>query len=1138
MLNLPTLKYLLLIGGFLLINNHSAVAQITPDNTLGAESSRVVPNGAIDKIDGGALRDRNLFHSFKEFNIKNGQSVYFNNPSGIENILTRVTGKNASNIFGTLGVDGAANLFLINPNGIVFGENARLDLGGSFVGSTASGLQFGEQGDFSATNPQAPGLLTVNPNALFFNQLQGNAGIINKSQASAGISPAGENATGLRVADSQSLLFVGGDIDINGGELKAYGGNIELAGLSAPGNIALEFFGNKPSLNVPDSIERADLSLSNEAAVNVRSNNGGNIKINARNVDLTEDSKLRAGIDKGLGTLDSQGGDIVINATGITTISSNSFIANIINEKGFGKTGDIIINTGSLNLSERGQINAGLFPLAAGDAGDIFIQAKDNISLISSDISGSVDEGAIGNASEININTDFLSLTEGSEINAKTSGQGNAGNITVNARQSISLDGSGDFILSDGSNGTIFTRIINSVNPDAVGNAGDIQLNTGTLSATNGAFISSDTIGKGNAGNITINASDNVGFDANSNATSGVSFDAIGEGGDIRVTTGTLSLTNGSQLSTNVVGLGNAGNIFVEARESITLDGINGNFISGIQSDLLTDAVGKGGDIQIATGLLSITDGAEISASIGGQGDAGNITINASDKVNISGFDTVSGLPSRVVTTVASRSVGNGGDIRINTAELLLKTGGSIETSNFGKGNAGSIFLNVGNTITFDGKGSDIFPITSNASTSVGNGDAGNIEINTGSLFLTNGGFMNAIGSPEENSNDIANAGNIKINARDSIKLDGEDSYLSTSLVRGMGEGGDIQITAGSFSLTDGAFLETSTSGQGNAGNIVLNVKDKITLSGTGQSFSGGLFAAASPESTGKGGSIFIDPRLVIIENGAGVSVASSGTGDAGDISLQADNLQLNNGFIAAITNTTQGGNINLQLGELLLLRNGSQISTTAGFAQAGGNGGNITIDSPFIVALPNENSDITANAFAGNGGNINITTQGIFGITPRSLLTPQSDITASSETGIQGTIDITNPEVDPNQGVIELPEGLVDKSNQIAQICPQGANAAKRLSEFYITGRGSLPPSPFKPLTGYINRTSLATLDEDTSIEEDKVIRSDRKIDFESKEIVEAQGFMKNADGEIYLVAQVPSSISSSNAVASACLF
>ena len=678
MINLPALKYIFLITSLLLINNNSAIAQITPDNTLGAESSRVVPNGAIDKIDGGALRDKNLFHSFKEFNIKNGQSVYFNNPSGIENILTRVTGKNASNIFGTLGVDGAANLFLINPNGIVFGENAKLDLGGSFVGTTASGLQFGEQGNFSATNPQAPGLLTVNPNALLFNQIQGNAGIINKSQAPAGISPAGENATGLRVPDGESLLFVGGDIDINGGQLKAYGGNIELAGLSAPGNIALEFSGNKPSLNVPDSIERANLSLSNGAVVNVRNNSGGNIKINARNVDMAGESKLRAGIDKGLGTLDSQGGDIVINATGITTITSNSFIANAIDERGFGQTGDIIINTGSLNLSERGQISASVSSLAAGDSGNIFIQAKDNVSLISSNIFGRVDEGAIGNGGEININTGSLSLTEGSEIDARTYGQGNAGNITVNTRQNISLDGSDEVTLADSSNGILFSRILNSVDPGATGNAGDIQLNTGTLSASNGAFISSDTIGKGNAGNITINARDNVSFDADSYVSSNVYFDAVGKGGDIRIKTGTLSLTNGSDLSTNVFGSGNAGNIFIEARDSVKLDGffgklnaddsidniLDGIFIaSSIESSLVNFGIGRGGDIQINTGNLFVSNYAKISSGTTGQGNAGNITINARDKVTINGFDTSSGLLSNISTTGGSNSVGNGGEI-------------------------------------------------------------------------------------------------------------------------------------------------------------------------------------------------------------------------------------------------------------------------------------------------------------------------------------------------------------------------------------------------------------------------------------------------------------------------------------------
>ncbi|NEP54878.1 MAG: filamentous hemagglutinin N-terminal domain-containing protein, partial [Moorea sp. SIO3C2] len=123
----------------------TALGQITPDNTLGNESSVVTPNvnvnGALaDLIEGGAIRDSNLFHSFSDFNVAEFGRVYFANPAGVANILSRVTGGNVSNILGTLGVLGNANLFLINPNGIVFGPNSRLDVGGSFFGSTADSV--------------------------------------------------------------------------------------------------------------------------------------------------------------------------------------------------------------------------------------------------------------------------------------------------------------------------------------------------------------------------------------------------------------------------------------------------------------------------------------------------------------------------------------------------------------------------------------------------------------------------------------------------------------------------------------------------------------------------------------------------------------------------------------------------------------------------------------------------------------------------------------------------------------------------------------------------------------------------------------------------------------------------------------
>ncbi|MGL6338983.1 MAG: filamentous hemagglutinin N-terminal domain-containing protein, partial [Waterburya sp.] len=157
----------------------SAFAQasnIVPDNTLGTESSVVNPRDAnSESIDGGAVRGQNLFHSFEEFNVDAGRGVYFANPNDVTNIFSRVTGNNVSNILGTLGVDGAANLYLINPNGIVFGEGASLDVQGSFTATTADGIEFGEQGSFDAINPQIPQLLTINPSAYLFNQIENQA---------------------------------------------------------------------------------------------------------------------------------------------------------------------------------------------------------------------------------------------------------------------------------------------------------------------------------------------------------------------------------------------------------------------------------------------------------------------------------------------------------------------------------------------------------------------------------------------------------------------------------------------------------------------------------------------------------------------------------------------------------------------------------------------------------------------------------------------------------------------------------------------------------------------------------------------------------------------------------------------------
>ncbi|WP_052330816.1 filamentous hemagglutinin N-terminal domain-containing protein [Rivularia sp. PCC 7116] len=243
-------------------------SNIVPDNSLGMESSQVVENIQlqglpVEEIKGGARRGINLFHSFREFNVREGRGAYFLSPNAeIQNILARVTGNNRSDILGTLGTFGHSqpNLFLINPSGILFGEKASLDVGGSFVATTANGLQFGEQGLFTATIPEAPPLLTVNPSALWFNRIS-SGDITVRSMQPTGTSPSGIKLVGLRVPDSRSLLLVGGNVIFEGGQSSALGGRIELGGLKASGSIALQVNNQILKLNFPQNISLANASL-------------------------------------------------------------------------------------------------------------------------------------------------------------------------------------------------------------------------------------------------------------------------------------------------------------------------------------------------------------------------------------------------------------------------------------------------------------------------------------------------------------------------------------------------------------------------------------------------------------------------------------------------------------------------------------------------------------------------------------------------------------------------------------------------------------------------------------------------------------------------------------------------------------
>jgi filamentous hemagglutinin family protein len=279
------------ISGVSVIQCDRALAQsnIVPDNTLGAENSFVVPNfdgQPNEVIGGGAIRGTNLFHSFQEFNVSQGRGAYFYSPSiDIQNILARVTGSNPSVILGTLGTYGNSqpNLFLINPNGVIFGQNASLNVGGSFLATTANAMRLGDTGLFSASEPQTSNLLSLNPSALFFNAVASQAQIVNRS------------TDGLLVPNGRSLMLVGGDVRLEGGRLFALGGRAELGAVAGVGTVGLNVDGNNLSLSFPNDVARTDVSLTDGATVSVIADGGGSIAINARNLDVSRRSGLFAG---------------------------------------------------------------------------------------------------------------------------------------------------------------------------------------------------------------------------------------------------------------------------------------------------------------------------------------------------------------------------------------------------------------------------------------------------------------------------------------------------------------------------------------------------------------------------------------------------------------------------------------------------------------------------------------------------------------------------------------------------------------------------------------------------------------------------------------------------------------------------
>jgi filamentous hemagglutinin family protein len=523
---------------------------------------------------------------------------------------------------------------------------------------------------------------------------------------------------------------------------------------------------------------------------------------------------------------------------------------------------------------------------------------------------------------------------------------------------------------------------------------------------------------------------------------------------------------------------------------------------------------------------LTFPDGAALADVSFTQGAVIDVNGNGGGSIQLQGRNiTLTGGPLLSADTTGSQS---GRGISIQSQQLTLRDGTQIRTSTRSDGAGGSLIVNVSDTVQVSGTDADGNPSALLAET-FAQGAAGNLTITTQRLIVEDGANIGAAARQGSRGN----GGILRVNASDFVRLNGTSTVFADrpsglfAQTQGSGNAGALTIETRQLIVQNGAQVTagTLTGSSGNGGTLTVNATDSIELSGTstnGQTASG-LFART--RGTGNAGSLNIVTRQLTVRDNATVTVESLGSGSAGNLNIQASSVRLDNrGKITAGTTSGQGGNISMKDLDLLLLQGNSEITTTADTSRVGADvaGGNIDIDAKFIVAILGGNSDITANAFRGRGGNINITTNGLFGIEPRASLTIQNDITATSELGINGTIQINSPDVESNRGIVELPAEVVDASQAIAQGCSN--NIARTRSEMMITGRGGLPPSPDEPLSSDAvwsdTRPNGITTQARNSNSTKKLASTSHTV-----KIVRAAGWVFNQQGEVTLVAHTANS-------------
>ncbi len=1039
----------------------------------------------------GQRSGQNLFHSFAKFNIDLGQQANFSGPSGINNIVSRITGGESS-IAGkvTSNISGAS-LWLVNPAGFILTNGAVVDVDGTFHLSTADFLEFSDGAKFFSNLSATSTLSTSRISSFGF--IDGGKGIIaiDSSRATPGEDKSSSHnlnvnsdfisiqnsdlqakEIGIRMGDATfgnidigtSLLeSVEGGIFFQGGNIYAVDSLITASGLSSTvqvraNSLTLEGLNSASAIRSGElgasggdlDIVAKDIVLKNNAVLTTSSGGGregGDILLGAETIQVTGNSQIALFAGTG-----SRAGDININTTDIliqnssSLNSSSKFQGATAGSIAINATGRFGIESGSTLLAESD--NAGIGGSVSVTAGNILIQDGATID---------VQARGAGSADTVDLKAlTSLTMRNGANINASSGAGGNGGTVLLRA-PTVTLDdvdiigeanglGDGGDILIDGSVVSIINGSTISVSSVSTavdgGDAGLVNIKADAVNISDTKLLLA-TRGGGVGGTLEVFATD-INID---DTVIAAEAEGLGSGGDTTLRGDTIDLTN-IQINASIKGEGQGGDIKLEGG-TITLVNPDINITAsgpGAAGDLTaegdtffasgtggifgdTQGSGVGADILLRTNVTNIND-ITLTSSSRGNGQAGIININSPGGVTINNAR----LDSQ------TQGDGIGGDINIQTTSLLVAGTGSLNVSAFGSGNAGTVDIAAG-TVTMGGGASLVL-------TAEGSGRGGALSLNAESLTLSeNATITGSVSRDSSGSTLLVNANTVSLT----------DKAKITSNTTGSGAGGTIDINTTSFAIQGDAAItaETLSPGNGDAGLIQIDA-DSFTMNG------GNLITNSL--SAGAGGTVNVQATMIDISNGGSIKSDSLGAGNGGDINLTATESysQVDAGVDAVTRDRGNGGTITIRAPEITI---GEQAVVNISALSGTGDAGEMTIAGTTITL---DNSTLATATFTqGNAGTallsadtITASNASILGETRGAGEGADIQLTAN-------TISLTNTPINSSTsgagegGVITLAatDVLIDGSSIITETTGDGAGGSIVINadQLNIVNRGNL---------------------------------------------------------------------------------